>query len=264
MNFWLALVIGAVIAGIFGILIGVPSLGLKGDYLAIATLGFGEIIRAALINETWLTRGPLGIPGIVRPELFGISFDSNENFFILSIVLVVFTYIVLRRLTNSSFGRVLKAIREDEVAALSIGKDVNKYKLISMGIGAFFAGISGALFAFYITFIDPSTFVLAESVLIVSMAVLGGLGRLEGSIIGAIILVLLPEPLRAITNVSNIELLKSGFAQVRMLVYSVLLIVLMIKRPEGIMGKIEYFEGKHSRILGLGLRKKILKLFRAK
>ncbi len=233
----LALVASAVLAGLSGVLIGFPSLRLRGDYFAIATLGFGEIIRSVLINWGEVTRGPLGIPGIPRPEFFGFALDANEAYLVLVVLLAAFTYVFLRRLTRSGFGRVLKAIREDEIAAQALGKDVNKYKLTAMGIGAGFAGIAGSLFAHYITFIDPSSFVLNESVLMLLMVVLGGLGSLEGSILGAVVLTLLPEPLRLIGANTDITLLKTGFAQVRLIVYAAVLILVMLKMPQGLIGE---------------------------
>lgn len=233
----LALLASAVVAGCFGVLIGFPSLRLRGDYFAIATLGFGEIIRAVLINWSDLTRGPLGIPGIPRPNLFGFTLDANEAYFVAALALAAFTYVFLRRLTRSSFGRVLKAIREDEIAAQALGKDVNRYKLTAMGIGAGFAGIAGSLFAHYITFIDPTSFVLNESVLMLLIVVLGGMGSLEGSILGAIVLVLLPEPLRAIGANSNIAWLNTGFAQIRLIIYALVLLLVTIKRPAGLWGE---------------------------
>ncbi len=233
----LALLAAAVLSGLFGVLIGFPALRLRGDYFAIGTLGFGEIIRAVMVNWSEVTRGPLGIPGIPRPGLFGFTLDANEAYFVLVALLAVFTYVFLRRLTRSSFGRVLKAIREDEIAAQALGKDVNKYKLTAMGIGAGFAGIAGSLFAHYITFIDPTSFVLNESVLMLLIVVLGGMGSLEGSVLGAVVLVLLPEPLRMIGSNSAIPLLKTGFAQVRLIVYALVLLFVMIKMPQGLISE---------------------------
>ena len=233
----LALVASAVLAGLAGLLIGFPSLNLRGDYFAVATLGFGEIIRSILINWSEVTRGPLGIPGIPRPEVMGFVFESNEAFLALVLALAFLTYVFLRRLTRSSFGRVLRAIREDEIAAQALGKDVNKYKLTAMGIGAGFAGIAGGLFAHYITFIDPTSFVLNESVLMLLIVVFGGMGSLEGSLVGAVALVLLPEPLRLIGANSDITWLKTGFAQVRMAVYALVLLLVIIRLPQGLLGE---------------------------
>ena len=156
------------IAGLCGLLIGIPSLRLRGDYLAIATLGFGEIIRSIIKNWTSLTRGPLGIPGIPKPSFF-MSFDTSFKFLVLAIVLAALTVFVITKIVHSPFGRVLRAIREDELAAQAIGKNTTRYKMTALVIGAAFAGIAGSLYAHYITFIDPSTFTMIESILILSL-----------------------------------------------------------------------------------------------
>ncbi len=226
-----ALVLGAILAGIAGLLIGIPCLRLRGDYLAIATLGFGEIIRAVMKNWTSLTRGPRGIPGIPKPELFGYAFTDNGAYLLLSFIIMLIVVFIVWRMVASPFGRVLRAIREDEIGALTLGKNIVKYKLIALSTGAFFAGIAGSLYAHYITFIDPSSFTLLETVLIVSMAVLGGLGSITGSVIGAIILILLPEPLRFLDLPSYVK------AAMRQIIYSIILILLIIFRPEGLLGE---------------------------
>jgi len=226
-----ALVLGAILAGIAGLLIGIPCLRLRGDYLAIATLGFGEIIRAVMKNWTSLTRGPRGIPGIPKPELFGYAFTDNGAYLALSFVIMLLVVFIVWRMVASPFGRVLRAIREDEIGAMTLGKNIVKYKLIALSTGAFFAGIAGSLYAHYITFIDPSSFTLLETVLIVSMAVLGGLGSITGSVIGAVILILLPEPLRFLDLPSYVK------AAMRQIIYSIILILLIIFRPEGLLGE---------------------------
>jgi branched-chain amino acid transport system permease protein len=141
------------------------------------------------------------------------------------------TFFVIQRIVNSPFGRILRAIREDETAALAVGKNVNKYKIIVFAIGAFFAGIAGSLYAHYITFIDPSSFTVMESITILLMVVFGGMGSLSGSFIGAAVLVILPELLRFVGMPSSIA------APLRQMIYGLLLVVLMLKRPQGIVGK---------------------------
>lgn len=230
---WLAaLLLAGVFAGFSGFLIGVPCLRLRGDYLAIATLGFGEIIRAVMKNWTSLTRGPRGIPGIPKPELFGHAFTTNESYLALSFVVMAIVVFIVWRMVDSPFGRILRAIREDDIGAMTLGKNIVKYKLIALSAGAFFAGIAGSLYAHYITFIDPSSFTLLETVFIVSTAVLGGLGSVTGSVIGAIILVLLPEPLRFLDLPSFVK------AALRQIIYSIILIILIIFRPEGLFGEV--------------------------
>jgi branched-chain amino acid transport system permease protein len=228
---WIALIASAIMAGLFGFMVGVPCLRLRGDYLAIATLGFGEIIRAVMKNWTGLTRGPLGLPGIPKPSLFGVQFASIDMYLLLVVVIAIITVVIVNRLVKSPFGRVLKSIREDEIAAKSLGKNVVKYKLQALALSAMFAGVAGSLYAHYITFIDPSTFTLMETVLMLCMVVLGGSGSIIGSVVGAIILVVLPEPLRFISLPS------SAAAALRQMIYSVSLILMMIFRPQGIFGE---------------------------
>ncbi len=225
--FFLAFAASFVVAGVAGLLIGIPCLRLRGDYLAIATLGFGEIIRTLMKQWQSLTRGPLGIPGIPKPELF-LVFDTQLKYFVFAFVVAALVVWLVFLLLHSPFGRVLRAIREDELAAQAFGKNVVKYKLLALMLGAGFAGIAGSLYAHYITFIDPTSFTLVETILILSMIVLGGIGSLWGSIIGAIILVLLPEPLRFLSLPSSMV------AALRQMMYALLLIIFMLYKPAGL------------------------------
>ena len=234
--FWVGFIAAGLVAAFFGFLLSIPSLRLRGDFLAIATLAFGEIIRSILLNWTELTRGPLGIPGIPKPEFFGIVFDSMGMYLVLAFAVAAVTYVALKLLLKSNFGIALKALRENESVAASLGKNVKLLKMQAFMVGACFAGLAGSLFAHYITFIDPSSFVLGETILILLMVMLGGVGSLEGSIVGVIILVLLPEPLRFI------KLPPAMVGQLRQIIYAVLLIVLIIKRPKGIIGE-KWFGG---------------------
>jgi branched-chain amino acid transport system permease protein len=234
--FWMSFIAAGMIAALSGLLLSIPSLRLRGDFLAIATLAFGEIIRSIMLNWTELTRGPLGIPGIPKPEFFGIAFDSLWAYLILALAVAAITYVILKFLLKSNFGVALMALRESESVAESLGKNVRRLKMQAFAIGALFAGFAGSLFAHYLTFIDPSSFTLAETTLILLMVVLGGMGSLEGSIAGAIILTLLPEPLRFIGLPSSIV------GQLRQIIYAALLIILIIKRPKGILGE-QWFGG---------------------
>ncbi|MFA4855900.1 MAG: branched-chain amino acid ABC transporter permease [archaeon] len=234
--FWFGLLAAAGMAAFFGVLLSIPALRLRGDFLAVATLAFGEIIRSIMLNWTDLTRGPLGIPGIPKPEFLGIAIDSLWTYFALAFIVAAATYFILKWLLTGRFGIALKALRESEQVAESLGKNTSLLKTEAFAIGACFAGIAGCLFAHYITFIDPSSFGLAETILMLLMVVLGGMGSLEGSIVGAIVLVLLPEPLRFI------GLPSSMVGPLRQIIYATLLLILVIKRPKGIMGK-QWFEG---------------------
>jgi len=213
----LALLLGGLVAAAFGVVVGLPSLRLRGDYLAIVTLGFGEIIRV-LIENTEAVGGARGLSNI--PQWAG--------FF--SVYLGVFvTLICARRLMASTHGRALLAIREDEVAAEAMGVDTVGYKVRAFVVSAFFAGVAGGLYAHYQTNLAPKSFTFIRSIEIVVMVVLGGMGSLSGSVLAAVVLTLLPEVLRAVD-------------QYRMVTYGLLLVVLMIARPSGIFGTRELWE----------------------
>jgi len=229
--FWGEILAGACIAGLFGFLIGFPTLRLRGDYLALATFGFAVIIYSIFNNWYDLTRGPLGIRGIPKVVLFSIPFTSLWSYTILVGFFVLITIFCIRRLTRSAFGKVLEAIREDDTAALAIGKNIAKFKVLAFVIGALFAGIAGVLYAHYVTFIDPSTFLIQESFLIFSMVIFGGMGSIGGSILGAAILVMLPEALRYLGLPSAIA------ANMRQMIYGALIVFIINWRPEGLIGK---------------------------
>ena len=227
---WLGLPIGACAAAVLGAVVGAPSLRLKGDYLALATFGLGVIVYSIAKNWVAVTRGPMGLPGIPGFSIFGAEISAVWSYLILVAVFVVLTYVVMHRIVSSPFGRILRAIRDDEVAALAMGKNVNKYKIIVFVVGAFFAGIAGSLYAHYITFIDPSSFTVMESIAILLMVVFGGMGSLGGSFVGAAILVIFPEMLRFLGMPSSVA------APLRQMIYGLLLIALMLKRPQGVLG----------------------------
>lgn len=231
---WIGLVVGAIAALVFGVAIGFPSLRLKGDYFALATFGFGVIVYSIAKNWVSLTRGPMGLPGIPRFSLFGFSLDALWSYLILVLIFVLIAIFVLRRVVQSPFGRVLRSIREDEIASQALGKDTARYKLIVFMIGAFFAGIAGSLYAHYITFIDPSSFTVMESITILLMVIFGGMGSIPGSIVGATVLVVLPELLRFLGMPSSIA------APGRQMIYGLLLVILMIKRPQGLLGRYRF------------------------
>src|SRR3990167_3971378 len=226
---WIGLTLGACVAAVLGLLIGLPSIRLKGDYLALATFGFGVIVYSVAKNWVSLTRGPLGLPGIPGFIFFGMPLNSIISYLILVASFVLLTYVVIRRIVHSPFGRILRGIREDEIATLAMGKDVNRHKLQVFIIGAFFAGIAGSLYAHYITFIDPSSFTVMESIVILLMVVFGGMGSLAGSFLGAAVLVILPELLRFLGLPSAIA------APLRQMIYGLLLVILMVKRPQGLV-----------------------------
>lgn len=231
LNFFVAVFTGIVVSVMASLLIGIILSRFSGDYFALGSLGFNAIIFSIFLNWQDVTRGPLGISGIPRPILFGFSFFSNASFLVLSLIFLLIVYSVSRFIVSSSFGRVLKAIREDERAIQIFGYNTKYYKLLIFIIGSALAAIAGSLFASYISYIDPSTFNISESIFILSIIILGGLANLRGSVLGALFLILLPELLRFVGFPTDIA------AQMRQLVYGLLLILLMLYRPQGLMGE---------------------------
>jgi len=231
---WIGLIVGAILASILGAIVAYPSLKLKGDYLALATFGLGVIVYSIAKNWIGLTRGPMGLPGIPSFSIFGYQISNVWSYLILVSVFVVITFIAIRNITSSPFGRILKGIREDEIASQAMGKNVNRHKIIVFVVGAFFAGIAGSLYAHYISFIDPSSFTIMESITVLLMVVFGGMASLKGSLVGASLLVILPELLRFLGMPSSVA------APLRQMIYGLLLVVLMIWRPQGLIGKYKF------------------------
>ncbi len=231
MSFFFVLWLGMIVTAIISLLIGYVLSKFKDDYFALGSFGFNIIIYSIFLNWQSLTRGPLGIPGIPRPSFFGFTFSSNISFLILSAIILGLVYLVCAYITRSSFGRVLKGIREDEEAIKVFGYNTLLYKLAIFVIGAVLASVAGSLFAAYITFIDPSTFTLNESIFILAIIILGGLANNKGAVLGAVCLILLPEILRFVGFPSDIA------AQMRQVVYGLILILLMLYRPQGLIGE---------------------------
>jgi branched-chain amino acid transport system permease protein len=231
---WLGLVVAGLAASVVGLIIGIPSLRIRGDYLALTTFGFAMIVYGIAKNWIGLTRGPLGLPGIPGFELFGWRLSANWAYLILVTAGVVVPAIVIGRIVGSPFGRVLQGIREDEIATAAMGKNVDRFKVTVFVVGSFFAGVAGCLYAHYVTFIDPSSFTLMESILILLMVVFGGLASIRGSILGAVLLVVFPEVLRFVGFPSAVE------APLRQMIYGLLLILLMMRRPQGLLGRFRF------------------------
>jgi branched-chain amino acid transport system permease protein len=249
--FWVILPIGAGIACLFGVLLGAPTLKLRGDYLAIVTLGFGEIIRIFLNNLNApinFTHGPQGI-NLIDPFRFGgfsfastqtflgITFTGPQKYYYMLLLLTIAVIIVNLRLQNSRLGRAWEAIREDEVAAKAMGINTRNVKLLAFAMGASFGGIAGAVFSATQQFISPESFGLFESIIVLAMVVLGGMGNIPGVILGAVLLTLLPEVLRY-----TMEPLQMGLfgrvlidaETIRLLVFGVALVAIMLFRPAGL------------------------------
>jgi branched-chain amino acid transport system permease protein len=245
LSFWVALPIGGLMAALFGFLLGFPVLRLRGDYLAIVTLGFGEIIRIVLLNSTSVTGGPNGIGGIDKPTLFGMEFgrrvkeEGNTLFhevmgipydssykviflYLLAVILVVFTVFVIRRLVRMPVGRAWEALREDEIACRSLGMNRTIIKLSAFTIGAAFAGFAGCFFAARQGFISPESFTFIESAIILAIVVLGGMGSQLGVILAAVAMTVLPEIARE-------------FQEYRMLMFGLMMVLMMVWRPQGLL-----------------------------
>lgn len=227
-GFWVALPIGAGLGTLFGIILGYPVLRLRGDYLAIVTLGFGEIIRLILENWNEFSFGPSGIANIPRPGLLGINLSLTSAtiyIYFVMIALTLFTIFVVNRLQNSRIGRAWIALREDEIACQAMGIDKTKTKLTAFALGATWAGMAGVVLAAKTTFINPASFTIWESIMILCVVVLGGMGSVVGVILGALVLILLPEYLRA-------------FSEYRMLIFGVAMVMMMVFRPGGIISNV--------------------------
>ena len=228
LGFWAVLPIGGLFAAFLGVILGFPVLRLRGDYLAIVTLGFGEIIRLILENWNDFSQGPSGMANIPRPGFFGMemSFASGITYiYYIVVALVIITIFVVNRLQNSRLGRAWLALREDEIACQAMGIDKTKTKLIAFSLGAFWAGFVGVIFAAKTTFVNPASFTFLESAIILSIVVLGGMGSIVGVIFGALILILMPEYLRALS-------------EYRMLAFGGILVVMMVFKPDGIISNV--------------------------
>ncbi|MCK9170738.1 MAG: branched-chain amino acid ABC transporter permease [Treponema sp.] len=223
MSFWFALLISAVCTGVLGALLCIPTLKLRGDYLAVVTLGFGEVFRLVMTNWTSVTRGPMGLPGIPSPSLFGISLHSRVQFYYMGLIVMLLVVFFMVRLNNSGFGLSMLAMNDDDIAASSIGIYPVKFKLWAFVIGAVIAAFVGSFYAIYIGFISPSSFTYQGSITMCAMVVLGGMASIPGSVFGAVILTVLPEALRA-------------FSDYRMVLYGATMVLMMLFKPMGIWG----------------------------
>ncbi|EPR42807.1 ABC-type transporter, integral membrane subunit [Desulfovibrio sp. X2] len=246
MSMWLIIPLAALNGAVWGVLLGAPTLRLTGDYFAIVTFGFSELVVLFLTNEIWLTRGPLGLPGIdpVNIDLSWLSkainpswdwyyeFIGEKPYFYLALVMVVVVYVVMRRIEDSRLGRAWFAIREDPLAAASAGINILNYKVIAFAISAGIGALAGSFFARWTLFLSPDMFKFWESFLVLCMVVLGGLGNINGALIGATILVALGELLRDLLPRLGLP------AETRFLAYGLLMILIMRFKPSGFIPKI--------------------------
>ncbi|HRZ30076.1 MAG TPA: branched-chain amino acid ABC transporter permease [Candidatus Paceibacterota bacterium] len=231
--FLLCFLAGGLVAMGSGFVLSLLTHRIKGDYLALVTMGFCFVIYSLMLNLDSLTRGPLGLPGIPRPEILGFSFYDNFWYFILAGVMALATYLIIRRITLSPFGKLLEAVRDNELAAKILGKDTFKVKALSLALSAFFAGLAGSLYAHYITFIDPSSFSLMQIIPVISIVIVGGLASLEGTVVATFILLLIPEALRFVGFPSSI------LGPMRQIIYALFLLLILVFRPKGFWGRVE-------------------------
>lgn len=222
--FWATLPLSIIAAVIVGFLTGIICVGrVKGDYVMIVTMGVSEIIRIFFINARDITNGPMGIPQVPGISIFSFEFTTSKQYYYLFLFFLLLTIFVIRSIVDSKFGRAVVAIREDEVAAKAMGIQVNWNKIITFTISTVFAGLAGVLFAHNNQFVGPMQFDLEEGLLYFQMIIIGGLGSIPGSILGAVILVLIPEVFR-------------GISVYRTIVYGLIMVIMMIVRPQGLLG----------------------------
>ncbi len=220
---WIGILAGMLLAGLFGLLLGLPTLRVKADYLAIVTLAFGELTRLVAVNWIGLTRGPMGLTNIPPIAVFGYPMTGMVSNYYVCLALVLLSIILVTKLSRSPFGRAMVSIREDDIAAEAMGVNVSLVKVLVFALGGMLAGMAGGFFAHFNGYISPDNFTYNESVTVLLMLVLGGIGSIPGSVLGAIFLTLLPEALRSLD-------------QWRMVIYGLLMIIIILFRPQGLMG----------------------------
>jgi branched-chain amino acid transport system permease protein len=227
LSLWLILPLAAANGALWGVLLGAPTLRLTGDYFAIVTFGFSELVVLLIRNELWLTRGPMGLPGISPPAIFGYTLNQGWHYFYLALFLLLVVLVVVVRLENSRLGRAWFAIREDEIAAQCCGISLIRYKVMAFAASAAIGAMGGAFYAKWFRFIHPDMFKFWESILILCLIVFGGMGSISGTMLGALILIPLTEVLRSA--------LPQSMFNARYLIYGLLLVIMMRLRPEGLI-----------------------------
>ena len=232
-HFLIAFLLAGLFVTIFGYLLVLATNKLKGDYLALATLSFSFVVYSLLLNLTFLTRGPLGVAGIMKPEFFGLRILYPSQYLIFVIIIVTISVLIIHRIVKSPFGRLLQATRDDELGLKVLGKNTFKLKYKAMMISAFFAGIAGSLFAHYITYIEPNSFTLSELIFVLTIVIVGGLASLKGSVVSAFIIVMIPEALRFLSLPSAI------LGPMRQIVYALILLCILLFRPRGLFGRVD-------------------------
>ena len=232
-HFLIAFPLAGLFVTIFGYFLVLATNKLKGDYLALATLSFSFVVYSLLLNLTFLTRGPLGVAGIMKPEFFGLRILYPSQYLIFVAIIVTISVFIIHRIVKSPFGRLLQATRDDELGLKVLGKNTFKLKYKAMMISAFFAGIAGSLFAHYITYIEPNSFTLSELIFVLTIVIVGGLASLKGSVVSAFIIVMIPEALRFLSLPSAI------LGPMRQIVYALILLCILLFRPRGLFGRVD-------------------------
>ena len=232
-HFLIAFPLAGLFVTIFGYFLVLATNKLKGDYLALATLSFSFVVYSLLLNLTFLTRGPLGVAGIMKPEFFGLRILYPSQYLIFVAIIVTISVFIIHRIVKSPFGRLLQATRDDELGLKVLGKNTFKLKYKAMMISAFFAGIAGSLFAHYITYIEPNSFTLSELIFVLTIVIVGGLASLKGSVVSAFIIVMIPEALRFLPLPSAI------LGPMRQIVYALILLCILLFRPRGLFGRVD-------------------------
>ncbi len=222
---------GMAVAGTVSALVALPSLRVSGDYLVVTSFGIQVLLYTLFLNWTDLTRGPMGLPGIPPVSILGLDTSARRGYLVLTLVALAFTLWVLRTVVRSPFGRVLRGLREDEVAVQALGKNVYRFKVLAFVVAGVLAALGGSLYAHYVSYIDPGSFTLDESVFILASVMVGGTGTLCGPVIGATVLVGVPEILRFLGLPDAVA------ATVRQMLFGALLVVFMRLRPQGIWGE---------------------------
>jgi branched-chain amino acid transport system permease protein len=233
-SFLTGMLIGMILAAIISLLVSLPSIRLHDDYFVVATLGFQVITFDVFNNWMTVTKGPYGIAAIPPPTILGFAISTSIAFAFLVIVFTVLSYMLVVLIIRSPLGRVLRAIREDEVFARAMGKSTTRHKVTAFAVSAMLAAVSGSLFAHYSTYIEPNNFTVSESILVISMVIIGGAGSVCGPFAGAAILIVLPEALRFLGFSSSMA------ANMRQIIYGLLLILIMMFRPKGIVGRYRF------------------------
>lgn len=234
LGFWPAMLLAVVVTVLLSFTISVPALRLSGDYFVLASLGFQVIVFAVLYNWTGLTRGPYGISGIPQPSFWGLEISSPMAYFYFTGAIALLCIGLVHLIGRSPFGRVLKAIREDEMATSALGKNISRFKITAFAIAAGFAAVPGVLFAGYTRYIDPTSFTIMESIFILSIIIIGGTGNTVGPLLGTLLLLFLPEALRFLGMPDAVA------ANMRRVIYGLVIIIMLRFRPQGLRGEYRF------------------------